>query len=264
MAVGRSADAHDPQAITTQLKPWLHYAVAMLTVAAAILINPFGWSNETANVSHDITQRFAIGPLLYPAEKAPVTVVLLDDLDLQARNAAWPLKMNDQADILLDILDGNPRAVFVDFIFVDQREGDDATKLNAVIREYKANGVPLFFARAEDPAIGKPIRDDIAQAEPDFTSVVLPDEHDMARAYSPCSRPAHDPESCLCVTRNGSVTSCAAAKPTDRRVLTAAFSMYAERLKGDLRDIDEARKTDPAFANRGLADALERAQRSAD
>jgi hypothetical protein len=74
-------------------------------------------------------------------------VLTLTEHGLNERlNGRWPISYRDHAFILGRLLEGNPRALVVDILFLDDRPKETIDPLREQVAAYAAAGVPLYFA----------------------------------------------------------------------------------------------------------------------
>ena len=83
-------------------------------------------------------------------ESRPVSVILWTDAGLRRdKDVVWPIRMETHAAVLDSILRYEPKAVFVDILFVDDpaKRGDDSIEdLAETINDYREDGVPIYFS----------------------------------------------------------------------------------------------------------------------
>ena len=84
-----------------------------------------------------------------------MTVALIDEDTLHTLQAPWPWKYGDHARALDSLLQFHPKAVVVDFLFVDSRPDDTLPDLVEEIARYKKAGVPLYFEGGIDLPFGE-------------------------------------------------------------------------------------------------------------
>ena len=90
----------------------------------------------------------------------PVSVMLLTENDLREADATWPPPLSLYAEALLEVIRFEPRAIFVDVIFLDNRNAQELAALNAAIAEVENAKIPLFLATTDiDPLTGNYLRD---------------------------------------------------------------------------------------------------------
>lgn len=97
------------------------------------------WSQAVVN---------SVVKLWYPDDKREeTTVVLFREENLEYLNESFPVSYKRHAKVLKKILNYNPRAVFVDFVFADARHDPKGIKaLQEVICAFAIARVPLYLA----------------------------------------------------------------------------------------------------------------------
>ena len=160
------------EALSRRVPYW--FLVLALTAFASfqIWMNPFGFSDLVQSYSLEIGYLMIMGPHFYGTEgRDNISVALIDDRTLHDLQMPWPWKYGDHARMLDALLQYKPKAVVVDFLFVDPRPDDTLPDLVAEIKRYKQAHVPLYFEggvnlpfgesalRAELAATGVPILD---------------------------------------------------------------------------------------------------------
>lgn len=225
--------AENPDRQLVPIKPRLHarYHYAAYIGIAIFLVwwDPFQWGEASSNASQDLAYRVLIGPL-YPTEQRDrITVVLFNEATLEHLGATWPVALGKHAEILNNILQMEPRAVMVDFIFPDERDDPSVRDLQKVIQKYKDKDVPLYFARAEGTNLIW-IRSDLSDAK--LTSITRPISDGVSRTYEPCSTLPGNHAACACVAGSSEFAPCPAGTNTELPdspvALTAAFELYRD------------------------------------
>lgn len=105
--------------------------VALFAVFAGMLISiwdPFSLSSASKKAMSDFYENILSNRNSYPSEHNVVTLLLTDG-DLQGMNAVWPLSHIQQSSVLRAIGLAKPKAVVIDFFFVDDREKIASQKL---------------------------------------------------------------------------------------------------------------------------------------
>ena len=83
---------------------------------------------------------------------------------LQHLQMPWPWNYGAHARALDALLAYKPKAVVVDFLFVDSRPDDTLSELVDEIARYKKAGVPLYFEGGTDLPFGEaPLRPELAR-----------------------------------------------------------------------------------------------------
>jgi hypothetical protein len=101
----------------------------------------------------------------YPGpQDRSATVVLLNDASFQAFDT-YPVKYQTHATILRALATYSPRAVFVDFAFIDDRPDQTIDDLKSVLEEYYNRHIPIYFPvhKVSNSPNDKGIRPDLAE-----------------------------------------------------------------------------------------------------
>ena len=130
-----------------------------------IVLNPFGFSDLTQRYAQDVSNLLITGPFLYPTTgRDQVTVAVIDEPTLHSMQMPWPWNYSAHARALDAILAYKPKAVVVDFLFVDQRPDDSLSEMVEEIARFRKAGVPLYFEGGIDLPYGEaPLRPELAK-----------------------------------------------------------------------------------------------------
>ena len=144
---------------------WFVVAVLFGFSVLQIMLNPFGFSDLTQRYTQDISNLLITGPFLYPTTgRDEVSVAVIDEQTLQRLQMPWPWNYSAHARALDAILAYKPKAVVVDFLFVDLRPDDSLVELVDEIARYKKAGVPIYFEGGIDLPYGEaPLRPEFAR-----------------------------------------------------------------------------------------------------
>jgi CHASE2 domain-containing sensor protein len=135
---------------------WFVAAVLMFFAWLQIALNPFGFSDLTQRYSQDVSNLLITGPYLYPTTgRDRVSVVVVDEPSLFNLNQPWQWTYSEHARALDAILGFRPKAVIVDFLFVDQHPDTTIGELVDEIRRYQKRGVPIYFEGGIDLPFGQ-------------------------------------------------------------------------------------------------------------
>jgi len=160
----RRPDRGHMEALKKRVPYW--FLVVALTAFAAfqIWMNPFGFSDLVQRYSQDVAGLLITGPYFYGTEgRDQVSVAIIDEGTLQALQAPWPWRYGDHARMLDALLAYKPKAVVVDFLFVDSRPDATLPELAETVRRYREAHVPLYFEGGIDLPFGEnPLRPEIA------------------------------------------------------------------------------------------------------
>jgi len=88
-----------------------------------------------------------------------VSVVLLRDEDLGLAGEPWPPSYGFHASVLRAIRADEPRAVFIDIVFVDERPDPTITELRAELEEFRKKSIPVYAATFPNGLLRSKIRD---------------------------------------------------------------------------------------------------------
>ena len=150
-----------------------------------IEMNPFGFSDLTQRYTQDIADLLITGPYFYGTEgRDNVSVVLIDESTLRETNQPWPWSFAQHAEVLDAIRSYKPKAVVVDFLFVDPRPDPTVSQMQDQIARYKKHNIPLYFMGATETPYGEaPLRPDIAATGVPILDPTLPVYNGVARQY---------------------------------------------------------------------------------
>jgi CHASE2 domain-containing sensor protein len=99
---------------------WWFFLFLWLVSFAVGLVDLFGVGRASNTISQEVFYEVA-SPSILDMPPPPITVVLANDADLEALTVTWPLDHAVQAEIISEILVRRPRALFIDFLFLDGR-----------------------------------------------------------------------------------------------------------------------------------------------
>ena len=88
-------------------------------------IDPFGIKTAADIQSESIFMQLVGGPWYQSKAQEKITVVLIDDQYLEKTKDSWPMPYVHQAHFLMDILDFNPKAIYLDIIYRHDHENED-------------------------------------------------------------------------------------------------------------------------------------------
>ena len=100
-------------------------------------------------------------------------VLLVGDNDLQQLGWSWPITYTQHAKILGQLREHRPRALMIDFLFLDERK-DTTADLLTELNEYRRLGIPVFLASPPVKSGSPPVRDVFAEAQTGMTHVPVP------------------------------------------------------------------------------------------
>ena len=182
----RRPDRSHMEVLSRRVPYW--FLVLTLTAFASfqIWMNPFGFSDLVQRYSQDIADLLIMGPNFYGTEgRDQISVALIDDRTLQRLDAPWPWKYGDHARQLDALLQYKPKAVIVDFLFVDSRPDDTLPDLVEEIRRYQKAHVPIYFEGGVDLPFGeKALRPELAATGVPILDPRYPINGGVARQYT--------------------------------------------------------------------------------
>lgn len=126
------------------------YLLLTLTLAAFMWLflafSPLGISARLDKYTQDLFNAHLSG-WIYPAEHQQDTAVLLltDEVVDAVLQGQWPAPYSFHATILSDLLEHQPRAVFIDFYWMNQHK-PGAEYLVSVLERYQQAGVPVYLS----------------------------------------------------------------------------------------------------------------------
>ncbi len=143
---------------------WFVALVLFAFALLQILLNPFGFSDLTQRYTQDVSNLLITGPYLYPETgREQVTVALVDEPTLHHLQMPWPWRYSEHARALDAIRAYKPKAVVVDFLFVDNRPDESIQELVDEIGRYRQDGIPIYFEGGTKLPYGEvPLRREIA------------------------------------------------------------------------------------------------------
>ena len=166
--------------------PYWFIAVVLAGFAAfQIWMNPFGFSDLVQRYSQDVSDLLITGPYFYGKEgRDSVSVAIVDEGTLHTLHAPWPWKYGDHARVLDALLQYKPKAVVLDFLFVDSRPDETLKDLTDEIGRYKKAGVPIYFEGGIDLPYGEnPLRPEVAKTGVPVLDPAIPINAGVARQY---------------------------------------------------------------------------------
>ena len=160
--------------------------------------------------------------------QADTTVVLFLEEHLAALGESYPVSYEGHAQVLEALSAYRPRAVFVDFAFLDKRSGQDVVRLNEAICGLQKSGTAVYLAAPPPPAGAAPrppavktnghgLRDDLQWSCFEVVTAKMD---------------AEDGASGVLTYSNGYCASPAPDRPGRQFVWTPAFAMYARNAAG--------------------------------
>jgi len=186
----RRPDRTYMDALKLRVPYWFVAAWLLAFASFQIWMNPFGFSDLVQRYSQDVADLLITGPYFYGTEgRDQVSVAIIDEDTLHTLQAPWPWKYGDHARALDALLQYHPKAVVVDFLFVDSRPDDTLPDLVEEIHRYKKAGVPLYFEGGIDLPFGEnPLRPELAASGVPILDPTIPINSGVARQYNATGR----------------------------------------------------------------------------
>lgn len=191
-AIARARRPKKEHMETLRLRVPYWFMVTVLTAIASfqIWMNPFGFSDLVQRYAQDVSDLLITGPYFYGTEgRDNVSVAIVDENTLHTLRSPWPWKYGDHARVLDALLQYKPKAVVIDFLFVDSRPDETLKDLTAEIGRYRKAHVPLYFEGGIDLPFGEnPLRPELAETGVPVIDPSIPINQGVARQYSATGR----------------------------------------------------------------------------
>ncbi|MBV9571309.1 MAG: CHASE2 domain-containing protein [Alphaproteobacteria bacterium] len=190
IARARRPNRDDMECLRLGVPYWFMVAVLVTISTFQIWMNPFGFSDLVQRYSQDVSDLLITGPYFYGTEgRDNVSVAIVDENTLHTLNSPWPWKYGDHARVLDALLQYKPKAVVVDFLFVDSRPDETLKDLVAEIGRYRKAGVPIYFEGGIDLPYGEnPLRPELAKTGVPVIDPSIPINSGVARQYNATGR----------------------------------------------------------------------------
>jgi hypothetical protein len=181
----RRPDRVQVDALKERVPLWFVCVVLFAFAAIQILMNPFGFSDLTQRYAQDISNLLVTGPYLYgDAGQKAVSVAIIDEETLQTLQMPWPWDYGAHARVLDALLEYKPKAVVVDFLFVDARPDPTLPQLVDEIRRYQKAHIPIYFEGGIRLPFGEyPLRPELAATGVPVLDPTIPIYDGIARQY---------------------------------------------------------------------------------
>lgn len=182
----RRPDRTHMEALKLRVPYWFVATWLLAFASFQIWMNPFGFSDLVQRYSQDVADLLITGPYFYGTEgRDQVSVAIIDEDTLHTLQAPWPWKYGDHARALDSLLQFHPKAVIVDFLFVDSRPDDTLPDLVEEIQRYRKAGVPLYFEGGINLPFGEnPLRPELAATGVPILDPTIPVNSGVARQYN--------------------------------------------------------------------------------
>ncbi|UUX50770.1 CHASE2 domain-containing protein [Nisaea acidiphila] len=126
--------AEDPNWLEKRI---IRLGIALAFGSLAFATDLFGLKEVSARYSYWVYNLFSAPFYSSVPKDQEVPLVLIDDADLKGQGWKWPVSYAIHAKVLERILQFEPRAVFVDFLFVDSRDDAKFPCLIKTLERYK-------------------------------------------------------------------------------------------------------------------------------
>jgi len=138
------------------LRDFLAVGLIVCVGLISVYFSPFGIADHLDNYSQDLFNKVAGRfEVIYPAEgQSQISVLLLTDETVDgAFLGKWPIPYSAHARILNNLLRYSPKAVVVDFLWLNQ-EKPGVEHLLRVLERYKSKNIPVYlsFRNQDEPA----------------------------------------------------------------------------------------------------------------
>ncbi len=137
--------------------------IGCTTVVVGLLLAFISSSLPVQEIAKRMTTRI-YAPLLtlnYSTQgRDTITIMTLDDVDLQSYGLSWPVPLDYYQRLIDRVVTFQPRAIFIDVLFLDNRDNRLIDKLRQSACKASDAGVPVFLATMARPdgilAVTKP------------------------------------------------------------------------------------------------------------
>ena len=182
----RRPDRNQMEVLSQRVPLWFVCATLFAFAAIQIMLNPFGFSDLTQRYAQDISNLLVTGPYFYgDAGQKAISAAIVDEETLQTLQMPWPWSYGAHARVLDALLAYKPKAVVVDFLFVDTRTDPTLPQLVDEIARYRKAGVPLYFEGGVHLPYGEyPLRPELAATGVRTLDPTIPVYDGIARQYN--------------------------------------------------------------------------------
>ncbi len=124
--------------------------IGLLVMSFVSIFNPFGLRESSQQSTENWVLRM-LAPFYEASGQSEIVVLLIDDQSLADMQMSWPLRYSDQARLLRQLLNYQPKSVFVDVLFTQRRlDGGSTVALERVLQSAAEQGVPMILADYRD------------------------------------------------------------------------------------------------------------------
>jgi CHASE2 domain-containing sensor protein len=182
----RRPDREQMTALRERVPLWFVFIVLLGFAFIQIELNPFGFSDLIQRYAQDVSNLLITGPYFYGAAgRDAISVAVVDEETLQTLQMPWPWDYGAHARVLDALLAYHPKAVIVDFLFVDSRPDPTLPQLIEEIHRYQGAHVPIYFEGGIQLPYGEaPLRPELAATGVTILDPTLPVYDGIARQYN--------------------------------------------------------------------------------
>ncbi|HWA29647.1 MAG TPA: CHASE2 domain-containing protein, partial [Rhizomicrobium sp.] len=228
----RRPDRAQMEALSQRMPYWFVCVTLFAFAAIQIVLNPFGFSDLTQRYAQDISNLLVTGPYFYgDAGQKQISAAIIDEDTLQTLQMPWPWSYGAHARVLDSILEYRPKAVVVDFLFVDARNDPTLPQLIDEIHRYQKAHIPIYFEGGTQLPYGEhPLRPELAATGVPILDPTFPVYDGIARQYNVTGK---------CFGRAGSCYSLAL------EVFRGAYPQYKLEPLNGMMELVWGTRTDP-------------------
>jgi CHASE2 domain-containing sensor protein len=200
----RRPDRAQMTALRNRVPFWFVVLVLLSVAFIQIEHNPFGFSDLIQRYAQDVSNLLVTGPYFYgTAGRDSISAAVIDEDALQTLKIPWPWDYGTHARVLDALLQYHPKAVVVDFLFVDSRPDPTLPQLIEEIHRYQSAHVPIYFEGGSRLPYGEAaLRPELAATGVKILDPSLPVYGGIARQYhftGECFGSAH-PHAAACLS----------------------------------------------------------------
>jgi CHASE2 domain-containing sensor protein len=186
IARARRPDHQQMTALRKRMPLWFVFVVLLSVALVQIEHNPFGLSDLIQRYAQDVSNLLITGPYLYgTAGRDSISAAVIDEDALQTLQMPWPWDYAAHARALDALLEYHPKAVVVDFLFVDSRPDPTLPRLIEEIHRYQSERVPIYFEGGIRLPYGEAaLRPELAATGVTILDPTLPVYNGIARQYN--------------------------------------------------------------------------------
>jgi CHASE2 domain len=182
----RHPDRQRMTALRSRVPLWFVFLVLLSIASSQIEHNLFGFSDLIQRYAQDVSNLLVTGPYFYgTAGRDSISAAVIDEDTLQTLKIPWPWDYGSHARVLDALLQYHPKAVVVDFLFVDSRPDPTLPQLIEEIGRYQSEHVPIYFEGGSRLPYGEAaLRPELAATGVKVLDPTLPVYGGIARQYN--------------------------------------------------------------------------------